>query len=132
MKGLILNSLFVVLCSAAVAHEGHDKTPGAGAAPHGGIVQGTDHIYLELVASGDDVKLYPLDHDMKAIPLAQTKVDAKATFPKKTKGEAVKFSAEGDAFVAKIPGKGAHRYTLEVTVAHEGKNEKVKFTVEPQ
>lgn len=132
MRGFILSSLLVFWGANVLAHEGHDKTPGAGAAPHGGIIQGTEHIYLELVASGDDVKLYPLDHEMKAIPLAQTKIDAKATFPKKAKGEPVKFSAEGDAFVAKVQAKGAHRYTLDVSVAHDGKNEKVKFTVEPQ
>lgn len=132
MKGLILSSLLVFLGATAFAHEGHDKTPGAGTAPHGGVIQGTDHMYLELVASGDDVKLYPLDHEMKAIALAQVKVDAKATFPKKAKGEPVKFSVEGDAFAAKIKANGAHRYTLDVSVSHDGKNEKAKFTVEPQ
>lgn len=114
------------------AHEGHDKTPGTLAAPHGGIIKGTDHIYLEVVSGADGVKLYPLDHDMKAIAVADVKVEAKMSVPRKNKSEPVKFSPEGDHFLAKVDAKGAHRYDLDVTVTHGGKPEKLKFSVEPQ
>ncbi len=130
----LLTFLFASLLASsfAWAHEGHDKTPGALAAPHGGLIKGTDHLYLELVSSNDVLKVYPLDHDMKAIPVADVKIDGKMSIPRKSKSEAVKFSAQADYFEAKVDAKGAHRYDLDVTATHGGKAEKVKFSVEPQ
>lgn len=128
--GLIL--ALTAIQTTAFAHEGHDKTPGAIAAPHGGIVQGTSHLYLELVSSSEGVKIYPMDHDAKAVPLSEVKLEGSVTFPKKSKAEAIKFSVEGGAFVAKVAAKGAYRYTLNLNVEHKGKKEKAKFTVEPQ
>lgn len=126
----ILATLFFSF--GVLAHEGHDKSPGAVAAPHGGVVQGTSHIYLELVTKSDGVHVFPFDHDMKLIPLKDVKLEGTMALPKKGKSEAVKFTPEGDAFTAKIDAKGAHRYTLDLSVVHGGKKEKVKFNVEPQ
>ena len=131
MKQLILAALFLAF-GTAHAHEGHDKTPGALAAPHGGQVKGTDHIYLELVSSGGEIKAYPLDHEMKPVPVADVKLDGKMSIPRKNKSEAVKFTAQADYFLAKVDAKGAHRYDLDVTITHGGKAEKLKFSVEPQ
>lgn len=126
----MLISLFVA--SVSVAHEGHDKSPGTMAAPHGGIVQGTSHIYLELVTNSNGVQVYAFDHDMKPVSTKDVKLEGTATLPKKGKGEPVKFSTEGEAFVAKVDAKGAHRYLLDLSVTHGGKKEKIKFNVEPQ
>ena len=130
----LLTFLFASLLALnfAWSHEGHDKTPGALAAPHGGLIKGTDHLYVELVSNQDGLKVYPLDHNMKAIPVADVKIDGKMSIPRKSKSEAVKFSAQSDYFEAKVDAKGAHRYDLDVTVTHGGKAEKVKFSVEPQ
>lgn len=132
MKQLMISVAMFMAFSITSAHEGHDKTPGALAAPHGGIVKGTDHIYLEVVSGSGEVKIYPLDHDMKPIVVADVKIDAKMTIPRKNKSEVVKFSSQADYFSAKIDAKGAHRYDLDVSVTHGGKTEKLKFSVEPQ
>lgn len=132
MKKIFMISALIFSFGITHAHEGHDKTPGALAAPHGGMIKGVDHIHLELVSDSTGVKIYPLDHDMKAIPLADVKIEAKMSIPRKSKSEPVKFSAEDDHFIAKINAKGAHRYDLDVTVTHGGKVEKLKFNVEPQ
>lgn len=131
MKQLILAALFLTF-GTAQAHEGHDKTPGALAAPHGGMIKGSDHIYLELVSSAGEIKAYPLDHEMKPVPVADVKLDGKMSIPRKNKSEAVKFTAQADYFLAKVDAKGAHRYELDVTITHGGKAEKLKFSVEPQ
>ena len=61
-----MKRFIAVLAAAAIfsqmsfAHEGHDKTPGAVSAPHGGVVKGTDHLYLELVNETGGVKIYSL------------------------------------------------------------------------
>ena len=132
MKRVLLSIAMLFVSQGAFAHEGHDKAPGAAAAPHGGLIQGSEHLYLELVSSSDGIKIYPLDHDMKAVSVADVKLEGTATLPKKGKGVPVKFSTEKDSFAAKVAVNGAHRYTLDLTVSHKGKKEKVKFTVEPQ
>lgn len=132
MRQLILFAAMFLALDVAVAHEGHDKTPGTLAAPHGGVVKGTDHIYLELVAESAGIKIYPLDHETKAIPVADIKIEGKMSVPRKNKLETVKFTVSGDHFAAKVDAKGAHRYDLDVTVTHGGKAEKLKFSVEPQ
>lgn len=114
------------------AHEGHDKTPGYQSSRPGGTIKGTDHIYLELVSDQGSVKLYPMDHDKKPIPLSDIKMEGKMTIPRKNTTQVLKFTTQNDHIAAKVDAKGAHRYDLEVTVTHGGKSEKLKFSVEPQ
>jgi len=109
MKQLILSAALLFAFGAVHAHEGHDKTPGALAAPHGGMIKGTDHIYLELVSGPNEIKAYPLDHEMKAVPVADVKLDAKMSIPRKNKSETIKFTAQAEYFSAKVDAKGAHR-----------------------
>ena len=116
----------------SLAHEGHDKTPGAVAAPHGGVVKGTDQLYMELVNETGGVKVYPLTHDSTPIPLKEITLSGSVTFPKKPKAESVKFTQGDDHFTAKVDAKGAYRYSLDLVVTYRGKKEKLKFQVEPQ
>lgn len=130
-------ALMVVIATFLVgpyiyAHEGHDKTPGAVAAPHGGVVKGTDSLYWELVNESGGLKLYPLTHDLAPVPLKEIALAGTVTLPKKPKAEPVTFSQDGDAFSAKVDAKGAHRYALDLSVTYKGKKEKVKFQIEPQ
>lgn len=132
MKKLFLTALLALGIAPAHAHEGHNKTPGATAAPHGGMMKGTDSLYLELVGVKNGVKIYPLDHDSKPLPVGDVKITGTFVIPRKTKSETVNFKAEADHFSAVIDAKGAYRYDLAVTVTHGGKSEKLKFTVEPK
>ena len=126
---ILAASTFLAL--SVFAHEGHDKTPGAMAAPHGGLVQGTTSLYLELVSVKNEVKIYPLDHDSKPLPVSDVKLESMMTLPRKTKAEKVSFMPQEDHFAATIDAKGAHRYELNIDVTYKGKKEKVKFNVEP-
>lgn len=132
MKKIILTLIMMCMPLMSFAHEGHDKTPGAVTAPHGGVMKDLKHIYLELLVDTTGIKLYPYDHDLKPVALSDIKIEALATFPKKSKAEKIVFTTEADAFSAKVDAKGAHRYTLEVTVTHQEKKDKTKFNVEPQ
>lgn len=132
MKKIILTMMIIFLPLTGFAHEGHDKMPGAVAAPHGGIMHDLENMYLELLVDASGVKLYPYDHDLKPLALKDVKIEGTATLPKKTKAEKVIFTQEGAAFGATVDAKGTHRYKLEVTVTHQGKKDKAKFNVEPQ
>ena len=84
MKTIIFICASLISLNLAWSHEGHDKTPGAIAAVHGGMVEGKGHIYLELVSNSDEVKIYPFDHDQKPIPLSEIKkINGKMSFPRK-------------------------------------------------
>ena len=135
MKNILTTTVAVfllLLSTSASAHEGHDKTPGSTSAPHGGMVQAAGHLHLELLASGEGVKIYPFDQDMKPVSASELKVEGTVTLPKKTKGEPVSFAVQEDYMSAKVDAKGAYRYTLNLTVTHKGKKEKAKFNVETQ
>lgn len=132
MKLLKLMFSLLLTFNFALAHEGHNKTPGALSAPHGGLIKGTDSFYLEVVTSQNEVKVFPLGHDMKPVSVASLKLDGKMTIPRKNKSEAVKFSPKADYFSASIDAKGAHRYDLELSISKNGKVEKQIFTIEPQ
>jgi hypothetical protein len=130
MKFLLTAALIALASQFTLAHEGH-KIPGSIAAPHGGLLKAAGSIYLELVTSKDGIKVYPVDHEMKALALTGLKLEGKVLFPKKIKSEAVQFATEADAFTAKVDAKGAHRYTLNLEVTADGKKNLVKFNVEP-
>lgn len=122
----------LLLYGPVFAHEGHDKTPGAIAAPHGGAVQGTSSLYWELLSDSSGLKLYPLTHDLTPIEPKSISLSGTASFPKKPKAEPVTFAAQSDHFSAQVNSKGSHRYTLSLSFTYKGKKEKVKFQVEPQ
>jgi len=133
MKQFLLAVMMVMgIHQLGFAHEGHDKTPGSVAAPHGGVIQGTDQLYLELVNESGGIKIYPLTHETIAIPLKEVALQGSASFPKKPKADPVTFTPSDDHFAARVNAKGAYRYTLDLTVSYKGKKEKVKFQVEPQ
>lgn len=130
MKNLLLLILMLPV-SFVNGHEGHDKTPGVLSAPHGGMIKGTDELYLEVVTSKKEIQLYPLDHDMKALPLSDVKIEAKMSLPRKKISESLKLESANDHLKAKVDAKGAHRYELEVHITHAQKTEKLKFNIEP-
>lgn len=132
MKIIIPILMTVFMPLSLMAHEGHDKSPGAVVAPHGGMVQSASHIMLELVSTSDGVEIYPFDHDMKPLNTKDVKIEGTINLPKKSKSEILKFVIQGEAFTAKINAKGAHRYILDLMASHAGKKEKIKFSVEPQ
>lgn len=125
---ILVGVLFSVLVSA---HEGHDHTPGSVNAPHGGVIQGTDSLYWELVTEAGGITLYPLTHELASISVKEISLNGEVTMPKKKKGEPVKFEGASDHFTAKIDSKGAYHYSLGLSFSYKGKKEKVKFQVEP-
>jgi hypothetical protein len=128
----LIFGVFMASLEISWSHEGHQKIPGDTLAPHGGRVKGTDYLYLELVATKEEFKLYPFDHDFKSLPLKDIHLEALVMFPKKSKPLEIKLEPVGDFFQAKVNTKGVHRYTLELKIKGNGKTEKLSFVVEPE
>lgn len=111
------------------AHEGHDQTPGAIKANHGGVVKAGKEINLEYVVSGSEVKLYPMSHDGKDLTAADVKVTATAKLPK-GKSEPVKVTEKDGALTAQVDFKGAYRVEMNVDADSHGKKSTFKLQVE--
>ena len=125
-------ALVLALSSSIFAHEGHDKSPGAVAAPHGGQIQGTGDLYVEVLQNNGAVEIFLFSHDLKPISPSEAKVSGLVTLPKKTKGETITFKSVSDRYTTKIDSKGSHRFELALTISYKGKSEKTKFNIEPQ
>ncbi len=134
-------SVFVLVVSSIVgglvanAHEGkeHDA-PKVVSAPKGGIIQPLHEGYVEVVAKGKDLKIYVYDKDVKPYAMTDVKVEAKAILPR-TKGPIdLIVSAKSDSFESSFDAKGAHRYTLVLSVKQtsEPKPIDLKYTIEPR
>ena len=111
------------------AHEGHDNTPGALKAIHGGVVKAGKENNLEYVVSGDLVKLYPISHDGKDIVASDVKISATAKLPK-GKAETLKLELKDGVYTAKVDFKGAYRIEFMVSTDNKGKQSTFKFQVE--
>lgn len=122
--------LVALLCSFNLfAHEGHDQTPGAIKANHGGVVKAGKEINLEYVVSGSEVKLFPMSHDGKDLMTPDVKFNVTAKLPK-GKAEPVKIESIDGAFVAKVDFKTAYRIEVNVEAEVKGKKSVFKFQVE--
>lgn len=129
----IVLAVSIVATSFAMAHEGHDE-PVSVQAPKGGVIKGIENAYIEVVVKGKDVKIYFYDKEMKPQDVSAFKVSAAAELPRTKKTEPVTLKAQGNSFEAVFDAKGAHRYSLVLTVVDpkHGHDDKLTFTVEPK
>lgn len=127
-KGILATILMIGTLNA-FAHEGHDETPGALKANHGGVVKSGKEINLEYVVKGDTVELYPASHDGKDLPVADVTLTGTAK-PSKGKPAPLKFESKNGAYLAKIDFKGAYRVEVQVIADNKGKQSTFKFQVE--
>ncbi len=132
MKLLIAALTAFALSLTAYSHEGHDKTPGMLTAPHGGQLKGTSQLYVELVSDSGGFKLYTVDHDLKALPIQEVKIEGTAKLPKQKQSQKLVLTLSESFMEAKVDAKGSHRYIVELKVTYKGKTESVSFNVEPQ
>jgi hypothetical protein len=134
MKQLLISAVLFLTISIVHAHEGHDNVPGAQVSKMvpPGQVKATSHMYVEVKEEKGTVKILVFDHDKKDIPTKDVGIVALVKFPRKPKPEKVDFLPVDNMFEAKIDAKNSHRYTLDLTVTHSGKPEKMSFNIEPQ
>lgn len=115
----------------AFAHEGHDHGPGQVQAPKGGVIRSLETVHLELLTKGKTVSIYVYDMDLKPEQVSKFPASATVALPKK-KSEPLKLTEKGDHWEAEFDAKGAHRFTVELSIKQGGHDDKVKFTVEPK
>jgi hypothetical protein len=129
MKRLLMVMAFFVFATSAMAHEGHDETPGALKANHGGVVKSGKQINLEYVVAGTEVKIFPVGHKGEDLPLSTIKLSGTVKSPK-GKEEPFKLEQKDGAFLGIVDFKGAYRVEVKLEADVLGKKDNFKFQVE--
>lgn len=130
---MFLNAIMV--SGFCFAHEGHDHdAPTVIEAPKGGVVKSLEKSHVEVVGRGKNVAIYLYDGEMKPVDPSGFKVVAKAELPRKKGADNVALSQKGNALEGTFDAKGAHRYTLKLTITDPkvGHEDKLNFTIEPK
>jgi hypothetical protein len=130
MLKIIISGLTFLVATNLFAHEG-DHGPSSVQAPKGGVIRSLETVHLELLSKGSTVQIYVYNPNLKPDDVSKYPVSATVTFPKK-KAEPIILEPKGNHWEAVVDTKGAHRYTLELTIKQGGHDDKVKFTVEPK
>ncbi|MEY4632226.1 MAG: hypothetical protein RIQ81_2346 [Pseudomonadota bacterium] len=124
-----------VFASPTRAHNGVDHdAPTTVKAPKGGIIKSLDDSKVEVVSKGSSIKIYVYGNDLKPIPATTLKIDATAVMPRSKKSEVVSLSMAENMFEGSYDAKGAHRYTLRLSVTElkSNRTEILTFTIEPR
>lgn len=131
MYRLTFLTVFFVFANFLQAHEGDHHAPSSVQAPNGGIIQSLESIHLELLTKGNVLQVYVYNSDLTPADVSKYPISAKIVFPKK-KSQVIVLTPNKNYWEASVDAKGAHRFTLEISIKQAGHNDKIKFTVEPK
>lgn len=134
MKTLIL-TLVLFTSLSLNAHKGHNHdAPTTLRAPKGGQLKALDESRVEVLAKGENLKIYFYDLNMKELAPTDFDIKAKVTLPKSKKSEDLQFKGEENFLEAFYDGKGTHRYTLKIDVTHfkTKMTDTLTFQIEPK
>ncbi|MBX3022654.1 MAG: hypothetical protein KF799_13360 [Bdellovibrionales bacterium] len=119
------------------AHEGHDHGPSALPVQKGGILRSLETVHLELVYKDKTLQIFPFEKEpvspgkLAAAPLSRFPATATIEFPRQ-KAQPLELKTAGDHWEAAVDPKGAHRFTVVLTIHQGGHKDAVKWTVEPK
>lgn len=129
-KWFVTLSLAIAPVPSALAGPGHNHEAAVEAAPHGGTLRNAGEIKAEIVLSGDSLKLYVYDKQLKPLKMEVPEVKGEVQFPKE-KSKPVTFMKAGEFYEATVKGiSKAHRYDLHVNVVTAGKKTLVDFGID--
>lgn len=115
--------------SAGNADGGHAEVEDhAHEAPHGGTVKTAGGGHLELVVDGQDLKVYPLDGDEGALPVAGIAGAQAIVQPEGGSAQTVALAVMDDHLHGTLPA-GVTAYTALVTVPVTGETRSARFEV---
>ncbi|AGH94728.1 hypothetical protein [Pseudobdellovibrio exovorus] len=135
IKNIFIAMTLSLFAITAFAHEGHDHdAPKGVVAPKGGLIKSLEQSYVEVVAKGQNLKVYFYDKDLKPQDATTYKVTAKAVKPRVKQHDSITFKASKDLLEADYDAKKVHRYTLELDIKDpkEDHADSLKFVIEPR
>jgi hypothetical protein len=138
MKNALI-ALSVVLLSLSVVkgfgHEGHEHDlPKTLSAPRGGDIRALYEGFVEVVSKGHELKIFVYDKDLKPYQTKDIQLQAKTVLPRVKGANSLNVAAKENFFEGMFDAKGAHRYTLLLSIKRisDSKPTELRFTVEPR
>ncbi len=134
-SGVLLTLMILLSAPKVFAHEGHDHdAPAMVQAPKGGMIKSVEAMHIEVIAKKTEIKIYVYDKDLKAMPLEGVVVTAQTKLPRAKKSEDLALKAMDGGFEANFDAKGAHRYSLILSVKdpRQAHADKLTFNLEPK
>lgn len=132
---LALTVSALAISAPAFAHEGHDHdAPTTIQAPKGGVIKALDESRVEVTFKGKALNVFLYDKELKPLAVTGFTVKAKAELPRGKKQEDIQLVPAGTSYTGVYDAKGAHRYTLllSVTDPKTKRPENLSFTIEPR
>lgn len=126
---IILFTYLLIAFTGVKAHDGHDHGAPTFQPPKGGILQTAQHGHFELVNQGNKIQVYVYDMKGNAKETKGLTLTTELELPRK-KAEKINLVDNGNFWEAKIDSKGAHRFTLKISINDGKETDYVKFTVE--
>ncbi len=137
MKNLMMMLALLSYSILVFSHDG-GHGPVLVEAPRGGVILKTEALFVEVVGTKTEVKIYPMlltdpkGKSLKALPLKEVKLTASLTLPRAKKAEAIKLIEAGDHFVGVLAVGKTHRYEVMVNLEYLNDKDKLKFIIEPE
>lgn len=131
-------SFSLLISAIAAAHGGHEHEDAASLRPlKGGLVQRNEVAHVEVVARGNDVRIYLLDlksQKAQSLNLADFTLTAKTELPRSKGTTALILAAKDGYYEAQYNAKGAHRYNLILSLVHKPNQhaDTLTFVIEPK
>lgn len=138
MKNALIAISVIVLSFSVVkgfGHEGHEHDlPKTVSAPKGGDIRAMYEGFVEVVSKGNDLKIYVYDKDLKPYQTKDLELQAKTILPRVKGANDLNVAAKENFFEGMFDAKGAHRYTLLLSVKRvsDSKPTELRFNVEPR
>ncbi len=132
---VLLACSFLSIAAISRAHEGHEHSaPQSLIAPKGGLIKAMEESVVEVVSKGNNLKIYLYDKELKPQKVNLYTVTARAQKPRAKSTEEITLSDRDIFFEATYDAKGAHRYTLTLSVKDPKENhaDTLNFTIEPK
>lgn len=123
---------------SSFAHEGHDHGTGQVQPTKGGVIQKAGNLYVEVVGSRKEIKVYPLKEAspkskvLKAASLSEVKIAASYKLPKQSTGSAITLAPSSDHFIGKIDAAKFHRYEVTLKIESGSMKDEISYQIEPQ
>ena len=120
------------------AHEGHDHGTGQVQPTKGGVIQKAGAIYIEVVGTKKEIKVYPLKEAgpqskvLKALSLSEVKVVASYKLPRQNKLTPVSLKQDGDHFSGSVDAAKFHRYEVVLKIEAGTVKDEISYQIEPQ
>lgn len=128
----------LLISTTSFAHDGHDHGTGQVQATKGGVIQKAGKLFVEIVGTKKEIKVYPLKEAgadskvLKAVPLSEVKLSAAYKLPKQASAKEIVLTQSKDHFLGNVDAGKFHRYEVIIKIESGTMKDEISYQIEPQ